>query len=622
MNNYLIVALIGSGFFLAVLLLLTAKPTLSRWLTAICGSLSVLGGLLLYGFCYLELLSSVPVAAVRTLFSVCRMFIGEIDFSDVGDASVFAHRWVVVLFWILHLFAIYTTSSAAISVIGASALKKAKLWLTRRKDLNLIYGVNENSVRFGQELLGSQNALVVYVDENPEVLLSDTIASSGCVLRTDPRAGRGERKFLRSIGIRKGSRKIHVFALETDYTKNILYAKALLASFRECGLEPSQLSLVIHARDDLSTRHLQVEQERYGYGFVTVYQTQDLVCRLLIQKYPPCRHIGFDHQGSATEDFEALIIGFGQIGQSALRSLVMNGQFVGSNFRADVFSPDCQEANGYFINSFPGIFNHYRIHFHPHDGRSKELYDHLAARRNKVKYIVISTGSEKRNDEIAEELSSFTGRMGVQIPIYRCSSMGVKAICQQTGETVVHTVYHPDVLSTQTLDRMAMLVNQHYQGAASQGALEDWMGCDYFSRMSCRAFADYMEAVLCAAGKTRQEAVSGDWQLPESLLENLSKMEHLRWCAFHFAMGFLPMTPEEYDQRTSTYREQVEKTGKGSIRIGKNMAAGTHACLIDWDELDALSAKETQITGKAVNYKQMDTENILLLPKLLQAQDK
>lgn len=619
MNHYLIVALIGSGFFLAVLLLLTAKPTLSRWLTAICGSLSVLGGLLVYGFCYIELLDSVLVAAVRTLFAVCCMFIGEMDFSAVSDASVFTHRWVVVLFWVIHLFAIYTTSSAAITVIGASALKKAKLWLTRRKDLNLIYGVNENSVRFGQELLGAENALVVYVDENPEVLLSDTIASSGCVLRTDPRAVRGEGKFLRSIGIRKGSRKINIFALETDYTKNILYAKALLEAFRQCGLESSQLSLVIHARDDVSARHLQVADGRYGYGFVTVYQTQDLVSRLLVQKYPPCRHIGFDSQGAATEDFEALIIGFGQIGQSVLRSLVMNGQFVGNQFRADVFSPDCQEANGYFINSFPGIFNHYRIQFHPHDGRSKQLYDHLAVRRDKIKYIVISTGSEKRNDEIAEELSSFTGRMAVQIPIYRCSSLGVKAICRQTGETVVHTVYHPDILSTQTLDQMAMLVNQHYQGSASRGAVEDWMHCDYFSRMSCRAFADYMEAILCAAGKTRQEAVSGQWHFPEPVLENLSKMEHLRWCAFHFAMGFLPMTPEEYDQRTSTYLEQVEKTGRGSIRIGKNMAAGTHACLIGWDELDALSAKESQITGKPVNYKQMDTDNILLLPKLLQA---
>lgn len=615
MSNYLIVTLIGSGFFLAMLLLLTAKPTLSRWLTAICGTLAVIGGLLLYGSCYMSLMDSFAVAAVRTLFSVCRMFIGDVDFADVSDASSLTRAWVVVLFWIIHLFAIYTTSSAAISVIGATALKKAKLWLTRRKDLYLIYGVNENSVRFGQELLSSKNAPVVYVDENPEIHLSDTIASSGCVLRTDPKAARGERKFLRSIGVSKGSRKIHVFALETDYTKNALYAKALLASFRDLEISSDRISLVIHARDDLSLRNLQVKKDRYGYGFITIYQTQDLVSRLLIQKYPPCKHIRFHAEGAAMEDFEALVVGFGQIGQSVLRSLVMHGQFADSRFRADIFSPDCQDANGYFTNSFPGIFQQYQIHFHPHDGRSKELYAHLAARREKLKYIAVCTGCEKRNDEIAEEISSFVQRMGLQIPIYRCSPMGIKAICPQTGETMVDTIYHPDILSSQSLDRMAMVVNQHYQGAGN--ALESWMDCDYFSRISCRAFADSIEAILCAAGKTRQQAAQGDWTFSEKHLETLSRMEHMRWCAFHFANGYLPMSPEEYDARAQLYLKEVKSTGSSTLRIGKNTDARTHACLVDWEDLDALAAKEAKITGQEKNYKQMDTNNILLLPKLL-----
>ncbi len=144
------------------------------------------------------------------------------------------------------------------------------------------------------------------------------------------------------------------------------------------------------------------------------------------------------------------------------------------------------------------------------------------------------------------------------------------------------------------------------------------MDCDYFSRMSCRASADFIAATLRAAGKTEEQVVHGDWKLSSQLLENLSQMEHLRWCAFHYCMGFSPMTDIEYEERVVIYRRQVAAEGKASMRIGKNMRQRTHACLIDWDDLDVLSAKETQITGTAVDYKAIDTENILVVPKLLQ----
>ena len=57
---------------------------------------------------------------------------------------------------------------------------------------------------------------------------------------------------------------------------------------------------------------------------------------------------------------------------------------------------------------------------------------------------------------------------------------------------------------------------------------------------------------------------------------------------------------------------------KPTIRISKNMVQRTHACLIDWDELDALSEKDQRIVGKTVDYQMADIKNILTLPTLLQ----
>ena len=82
------------------------------------------------------------------------------------------------------------------------------------------------------------------------------------------------------------------------------------------------------------------------------------------------------------------------------------------------------------------------------------------------------------------------------------------------------------------------------------------------------------------------------------------------------------MSQEEYTARTQVYLEQLRSTGKGKIRIGKNLENKTHACLIGWDELDVLSDKENAITGGKVDYKQMDKNNILLLPQLIRIRNQ
>ena len=621
MGDYVSILLLGGAFVAAVVVLLTADPNISKKLTGVAGIMALVGGLVVYGYGYLVVSMSALEAMLHTVFAVCRMFIGEADFGDISEAPLFGYKWAVTVCWCVHVLAFYATSSAAISLIGANVLKNLRVRLSARKDLNIIYGVNEDSLAFGQALEEETGEILVYVAEDAETPFSEAIGETGGVLRADPKAVRGNKQFLKSLGIRKGSRKITVYALHKDYLKNVEYAKALLRSFEEQGVSCRQISLVIHAREDDAVKRLQVSQDRFGYGFVTVFQENGLAARLLIQKFPPCGSISFDEVCAAKANFETLIIGFGQLGQVILRQMIMNGQFSGSTFRADVFAPDMEQQDGYFRNTYLGIFDHYQVNFHNCDGRSRQLYDHLAERIDTIRYIVVCTGDTALDEAIAEELRAFVTQKGKLIPVHQCSDRGVKITHGDTLETEEHRIYHPDVLATKKLDQMAMTINKYYQGEYSKGALEDWMACDYFSRMSNRAFADFIEAVLRAAGKTEADALAGNWEFSDVQLENLGKMEHARWNAFHFCMGFMPMSSEEYAARTQIYQEQQRASGKGRIRIGKNLDARTHACLISWDALDALSEKENAITGGKVDYKQMDKNNILLLPELFRIRD-
>ena len=160
-----------------------------------------------------------------------------------------------------------------------------------------------------------------------------------------------------------------------------------------------------------------------------------------------------------------------------------------------------------------------------------------------------------------------------------------------------------------------MILNHRYQANQNRTLLENWMDCDYFSRQSCRASADFLPAMLRAAGKTPEQALH-NWALSDSQLQNLSITEHLRWCAFHYCMGYSPMTDTEFSERAELYLQQ-KQSGKPLIRISKNTVNRTHACLIPWEELDNLSVMESGITGNRVNYKAMDTDNVLAIPELL-----
>lgn len=618
MGDYLSILLTGGALFAAVLVLLTAEPKISRRLTAAAGAIALAGGLLIYGWGYIATTNNFFQAAFRTVFAVFRMFVGESDFGDINEAPMFAVPVLETLCWCFHVLAVYATSSAAISLIGANALKNLRIRFSAKRNLSIIYGVNEESMEFGQALAVESEEIVVFVQEDPEAQFSDAIIEFGGVLRTDAKAIQGNKFFLKSLGIRKGARKITLYTLCRDHLKNLEYAKVMLEAFEQRNVQPQQISLVIHGREDEAVKRMQVSQDRFGYGFVTVFQEPGLTARLLIRKYPPCRCVSFDAAGIAQNDFEAVIVGFGRIGQAVLRNIIMNAQFPGSRFRADVFDLDYRGNSGFFANSYKGIFDHYQVEFHSHDGRSTDMYDHLNARLDKINYIVICTGSEETNDEIAEELRAYLLHRGKKIEIHQCSGKGIRTMDLATSETTVHGIYHPDILATGKLDNMAMAVNHYYMGEYSKGILQDWMDCDYFSRMSSRAFADSLDAVLSAAGRSQQQAMEGDWEFSLEHLDNLSQMEHARWNAFHFCMGFMPMSREEYDARADAYRDQVAREGKSKIRIGKNMDGKTHACLVSWDELDELSARENGITGGNVDYKQMDRNNILLVPKLLE----
>ena len=608
--------------FLALMLSLGFQPAILTRLNGVILFITGAAGVLIYGYGFSVVCSSPLQAMIRTLFSVFCMFLGRNEIGAISSAPLLQAPVMQLIIYTVHLLALYCTASAVIAALGTRMIRTVRLFLLRRHDLNLIYGANESSIRFAGQLLREHKGPVIFTDRGPGSDFENRISGMSCLLFTDADAQKPTAAFLNRIGVTPQGRRLHVFCLDNDESANLAYSRSLSDTLKAGGFLPGQVQLCAILAEEAYGEELlhsaQPERQTAGsFSSVIAIEKPDMLARLMIHDCPPYETMAFDDQALATDDFECLIIGFGQTGQAVLRQLIANGQFAGSNFHATIVAKDYHSNAGCFFYRYPGLRAHDdRFTVIEDNARSVPFYDYLETHRRTLNYIAVCTGSDKENAEIAYELRDYLAARGDHPAVMLISDAGISRL-SDTGLRFASGLYTTDILCTAKLDAMAMVINHQYHLAEGRTAEEDWAACDYFSRLSCRASADFTDAFLKAAGISREAVLRDGWHPEGRILENLSITEHMRWCAFHETMGYQVMPEEVFAERAALYRKEKEETGAGHTRIAKDSERRLHACLIPWEALDLLSEKEAAVTGRSVNYKESDRDNVRMIPAML-----
>ena len=600
------------ALFSAVMTGLTMPTKTSKRLIGLFAGFTMVGALLLYGYGYgvTQGKDSFLAAVFRAVFASVRVFGGSNSWGDVAEAYPNAPEQI--LFWLVHLMGLFASAGAVVTTLGSGPLRRLKLFLSRQKNVALIYGLNARTLEFGRTVGTQKNMFVVYVDPKPDSGLAQAAERMGAICRSDSAAVQGNFQFLKGIGMRPGMGTVRLYALHQDQIADRRYARQLMKALEEREIHPDQTALTILGPEDETESVFQANGENYGYGTVISVNEPELAARMLVQTYPPCNHIRFRPDGQADSNFRGLIIGFGPMGQAVLRQLVMHGQFFGCDFRVDVFDPNHEQVMGKLAYDCEHMLEHYDIHFYPHDGRSRQMYEHISNDSDSLNYIVLCTGTSDRNGELYRQLSGFLAHRGCDAAIYLCDENGVShPVDREHIET--HPIYVPELLCTDQIDRKAMAINHYYTGEGEMR--ENWRRCKYFHRMSSRAAADFHPALLKAAG-TNEETAKQHWAPEGKLLENLAITEHLRWMAFHYSMGFRPMTEQEMRQRA-----QLLQQGKATGKVNQDLDLRIHACMVPWKDLDKVSQLQTELSNKTVNHKQTDINSILTLADVLRSMD-
>lgn len=611
----IVMTILVGACFAAVVLNVAVDSRVRRAVLSISIIIAVVTGAVFYGYGFAWAQGMSAASLFRALLAMCRMMVGINDYSAIAECPLLVSTLGKSLFWLGHFCGFYVTANAAITMLGERLLRRIRVTLLRRGPLLLIYGVNDDSTAYGKDMAAQKKRSVLFVDPDGSTSFEGTVKAMGAVIEKSDDALIPNRHFLREVHIRAGSRALELAALHTDGRKNLEYAKALLKVMDEAGIRPEQTSLIISGAGDQASS-LQAAEGRSGYGSVFAFDEYELAARLVIRDFPPCGRISFDGQGRAEEDFRAVILGYGRMGRAMLSQLVCNGQFYGSHFRADIFDPDPQ--NGFLHGQ--RLTEFYDIRFHPEGGKADGFYRFLEQEHESIRCVVLCTGNADDNREIAEDLAGWYAlHPEWRRPVILQASRGCYYGLDEDGSFKACTnIYNGDILDIEKIDAMAMQIHHMYTGSA-QNASADWKNCDYFSRMSSRASADFYPAVLRAAGRTAGDVLSGSWPPDEETLENLAVTEHMRWCAFHHVCGFVPMPQEIWEQRARACTELKQSSPGEKYSIGKDVKNRLHACLVPWEELDALSDRENAVTGGSVNYKQMDRNNVLAVSDVLRA---
>ncbi len=600
--EYIVVVLLAAAVFAAVILYLAFnQEQRERWLGFTFGIASV-GGIAIYGTAHAHEATNLVAAIFETVVDVGRMFAGINNVSAFEKLVGADSKWMI-LFWSVHFLAYYSLASAIIMTVAKGMLKKIRTFFLHINDVELIYGITDNSLSYGRNIADKDHTSIVYVGTSTNGKESQ-ISQMGGLIFSDSQALNPDVKFLQRLSVKRGKSKFRLCALSGNIDDNLEYAVKILRALEKAKVRPEQTEVILYGYEEHNGDMLQAVGDKYGFGTVRVFEKAELLARLLMQKYPICNAISFDENARATCDTNVLLIGFGRKGQELLEKIVINGQFEGSNFKVKVFDKSGRGTDGFFRARFSSLLDNYDISFENHDGRSRELALYLEENIEKLKYIAVAVGDDRTGREIAMNILEFMRGKGVELPVYQCCNDCV-AKYELNSLVERYSIFDANILYNGMMDDLAKKLNHYYMNN-NASAKKNWADCNYFDRMSSRASADYQAALLNRLGLCNGK------ELPDEILENLAKSEHLRWNAFYYASGYKKMDIETFEKRAK------DAQLSGNKRISKDAEGKRHVCLVTWDELDEISDIENKLMGKNVNYKQKDRDNVLVIKGLLE----
>lgn len=501
-------------------------------------------------------------AFVETFLS----FTNGVAYADIAEspmtAALAGTLWFETVFWALHMLAIFTLAVSGFAVFGRKLMDRSRLRLTElagRRPVYHLFGDTAGALMLGENIAREPDRplVVFYSDHYHEELREDIAAFGGALIETSDAS--------RERWLQRAARR----------------APGRVVRFGEGGVDRVNGTLVA-----------------------------ELLARKTVLDHPPFRGALPPEGGFPAFPYQAVVVGLGTVGRALAARLIESAQFSceGSRPRLWIIDRDPVALERFQVEN-PHLGACAEIEYVAADAFSFGARDALEAACGgpgplhqvfvtctSLAALAAPDGSPAdRDGEVAAHLRGILARTGA----FTAEGLADLVVCPAASYDEIWT---PAIILHHALDARAIALNGMYCLTAQDRLMPEadrrakergaWDAATEFNRESSRASCDFMDAMFALAGV---DAAAGDAAErfaraigDGALLDRLARVEHERWCAFHFCRGFAPMGPDELEARARAWDEDRRA---GRPRAGKpplDPLARRHGCLVGWDELPAL----------------------------------
>lgn len=233
---------------------------------------------------------------------------------------------------------------------------------------------------------------------------------------------RDEMRLGRLVSIMRHAENVSVFFIGDDEVSNIKRTRNFCNDIRQWQ-GSCNFKVYCHARSGGINRVL--EQEKFGQNIsVEVIDSSHLAVEQL-KKIPltlPVNYVKVEEDATVSSPFNAMVIGFGEVGMDAVRFLYEYASFAKSGstadkvtrapFHCDIVDCDMDKVSGKFTSKIAGISMESQkrhdpqpeLTFHSMDTIDYEFYELVKARIKTLNYVVISYNDDEQSMNVAVEI--------------------------------------------------------------------------------------------------------------------------------------------------------------------------------------------------------------------------
>ena len=396
----------------------------------------------------------------------------------------------------------------------------------------------------------------------------------------------------------------HFFLDESGHV-NVGRAQKFVEAMRRHGLKkPDDVFLYVRIEAE--------EEERIFFEWAEgvkdcvtpiIFRESDMIARNFMREHPMLDAPGISicpEKAEVHGSFHILLLGLGSTGQSVLREMVCNGQFVGlSEFSVDVIESDEAVVEAYKTQHAEAI-EKYKIRFvEKVQAEGVGFEGFLTENLTSYNRIVVCLAGDVMNIRVATRLAHYVTKDGVGpkpgVLFVRVSDQIRSSYFKPSEEKMVtfgslSDIYSLNAMDMDPVDQMAKILNGEWaKDKSAAGLTKAWRGASFGNRRSSRASALGQRNLARVLGfevvqqDDPRDAISEtDFKsaLGNGRDRTLAIDEHLRWNAYHRMLGYTC-----WDMSNPPIEQVAKKKAKQLDEFGK------HACLVDFDELPAVDYK-------------------------------